>query len=117
MHKSNDELRRAGEFVAAEGLADPGQAKTVRFDGGTPVATDGPFAEAKESLAGWWIIALSFAANTFAIIRGQKVPLGTDEADLPLTEGFFTHKQTGERVFQSAITNDPDRRIAEVASK
>jgi hypothetical protein len=77
MHKSNDELRRAGEFVAAEGLADPGQAKTVRFDGGTPVATDGPFAEAKESLAGWWIIdvesegrALEFARHIVGFTHG-----------------------------------------------
>src|SRR5262249_20320849 len=39
-----------------EALADPGQAKTVRFTGGAPVPTDGPFAEVKESLAGFWIV-------------------------------------------------------------
>jgi hypothetical protein len=35
---------------------DPGQATTVRFHNGAPAATDGPFAEIKESLAGYWII-------------------------------------------------------------
>jgi hypothetical protein len=52
----DQELRSSGEFVDGHGLADPSQAKTVRLQDGVPVATDGPFAEAKESLAGWWII-------------------------------------------------------------
>jgi hypothetical protein len=50
------ELRESGEWVGGHGLADPTQAKTVRLENGVPVATDGPFAEAKESLAGYWII-------------------------------------------------------------
>jgi hypothetical protein len=56
MLKVDEDLREAGELVAAEGLADPGQAKTIKVEDGTPVATDGPFAEAKESLAGYWIL-------------------------------------------------------------
>jgi hypothetical protein len=50
------ELAEAGELVSGYGLVDPTQAKTVRFDGGAPVSTDGPYAEIKESLAGYWII-------------------------------------------------------------
>ena len=52
----DQELADSGELAASEGLADPTQATTVRFDHGTPVPTDGPFAEAKESLAGYWIV-------------------------------------------------------------
>jgi hypothetical protein len=52
MHKLNADLTSAGELVAAEGLADATQAKTVDLRNGAPVVTDGPFAEAKESLAG-----------------------------------------------------------------
>ena len=52
----NDELAEAGELVAGEGLVDPSEATTIRFQNGAPVPTDGPFAEAKESLAGYWII-------------------------------------------------------------
>jgi hypothetical protein len=40
-------LRETGELVAAEGLADRTRAKTVRFENGTPIATDGPLAETK----------------------------------------------------------------------
>jgi hypothetical protein len=56
MMKLDTELREAGELVAGHGLVDPAQATTVRFRDGAPVPTDGPFAEVKESLAGYWIV-------------------------------------------------------------
>ena len=56
MGQVNDELIEAGELVDGHGLADASQAKTVRFVDGAPVPTDGPYAEAKESLAGYWIV-------------------------------------------------------------
>jgi len=55
------ELRDAGELVASVGLVDPERATTVRLDGGVPVATDGPFAEVKESLAGYWLVEADHA--------------------------------------------------------
>jgi hypothetical protein len=71
----DQELADSGERVASEGLVDPSQAKTVRFVDGAPVPTDGPFAEAKESLAGYWIIdaseerALEFASRVVTFIE------------------------------------------------
>src|SRR6266699_3114844 len=59
MLKLDGELKEAGEVVASHGLVDPSQAKTVRFQNGVPVPTDGPFAEVKESLAGYWIVDVS----------------------------------------------------------
>ena len=56
MNTLDQEIRDAGEYVDGQGLVDPSEAKTVRLQDGVPVATDGPYAEAKESLAGWWII-------------------------------------------------------------
>ena len=56
MMKLDTELKESGECVASEALSDPSQAKTVRFADGAPVPTDGPFAEIKESLAGYWIL-------------------------------------------------------------
>jgi hypothetical protein len=49
-------LKESGECVASDSLADPSQAKTVRFVDSVPVPIDGPFAEVKESLAGYWIV-------------------------------------------------------------
>lgn len=51
-----EKLRKDGELVAAEGLAPPGEARIVRNKGGAAEVTDGPFAESKEFLAGYWIV-------------------------------------------------------------
>lgn len=57
MHEANGRLVEAGEFVDAQGLADPGQARIVRAgDGGAPVVTNGPYPETKEFLVGYWIV-------------------------------------------------------------
>jgi hypothetical protein len=56
MAEFDAELEAAGELVTAEGLAAPSQARTVRPQGDDVITTDGPFAEAKEYLAGFWII-------------------------------------------------------------
>ena len=56
MGRIGTELTESGELVDSRGLADPSTAKVVQISGGVPVATDGPYAEAKESLAGYWIV-------------------------------------------------------------
>ena len=62
------ELGQAGELVAAEGLAAPGQARLVRAGkAGAPEVTDGPFPEAKEFLAGYWIVDVETAQRAYEI--------------------------------------------------
>ena len=56
MNDLNADLAASGEMIGGEGLTDATQAKTVRPQDGAAVPTDGPFAEAKESLAGFWIV-------------------------------------------------------------
>ena len=56
MQAFNQEIAEHGELVEARGLADPTKAKTVSLSDGRVVVTDGPFAEAKESLAGFWVV-------------------------------------------------------------
>jgi len=79
MRTLDDDLRKSGELVSAEGLADGSQAKTVRFQNGIPVATDGPFAEAKESLVGYWIVDVDSEARAVEIasriVAFVKVPI------------------------------------------
>jgi hypothetical protein len=69
MKRFAKELKDSGELVAAEGLAAPGQAKLVRArkTGGAPEVTDGPFAESKEFLAGYWIVDVDSPAQAYAI--------------------------------------------------
>ena len=56
MHAFNKELKDSGAFVAAEGLAFPDEAKIVRAGSDGEPITDGVFPEAKEFLAGYWIV-------------------------------------------------------------
>ena len=52
----NDELRQSGRFIAAEALDAPATARVLRLRDGKPVVTDGPFAETKEMIAGFYLI-------------------------------------------------------------
>ncbi len=54
--KLDTEIRESGELIDSRKLTEPAQARTVRLEGGLAVPTDGPFAELKESLAGYWLI-------------------------------------------------------------
>lgn len=68
MHQFNKDLGAAGKLVMAEGLVGPDQARLVRADDdGRPVVTDGPFAETKEFIAGFWIIKVKDEAEAHAV--------------------------------------------------
>ncbi|GID27337.1 YciI family protein [Paractinoplanes brasiliensis] len=76
----NDELTKTGELVAAHGLAFPSTAKTVSYADGQVAVTDGPYAESKESLAGFWI--LDVAGEERAIELAGRVAYWSRKAEL-----------------------------------
>lgn len=55
MGKYNEELVKAGVMLAAEGLQPSAKGKRIRFSGSKRTVLDGPFAEAKELVAGYWL--------------------------------------------------------------
>ena len=55
MGKFNEELVNAGIMLAGEGLHPSSKGKRVKFEGGNRIVTDGPFAETRELIAGFWI--------------------------------------------------------------
>ncbi len=77
MVQLDKDLTETGELVYNEGLADPGTAKTVRLVDGTVTTTDGPYAEAKESVIGFWIVDVENEARlleiTESIVRYSEV--------------------------------------------
>lgn len=81
MHAFNKELKDSGVLVATEGLAWPDEARIVRAGtDGTPIVTDGPFPEAKEFLAGYWIIDVESAEEAYKIAARASMapaPAGT----------------------------------------
>jgi hypothetical protein len=52
----NEELTKAGVLLALDGLQPPSKGARITFAGGRPTVTDGPFAEAKEVIGGYWLI-------------------------------------------------------------
>jgi hypothetical protein len=73
----NRELRESGAWVFAGGLHEPSVATVVRSEGGKVVTTDGPFAEGKEHIGGFWVVeapdldaALALAAKGSAACMG-----------------------------------------------
>lgn len=56
MGRYNDELRKAGMLLSLDGLHPPAEGASVEFADGKATVTDGPFAEAKEVVGGYWLI-------------------------------------------------------------
>jgi hypothetical protein len=67
MRAFSKSLGESGEFVATEGLADPKQAKMVRAGKDGEPITDGVFPEAKEFLAGYWIVDVESPERAYQI--------------------------------------------------
>ena len=83
MMRFHDELKQSGELVDAQGLAGPEDALVVRADaGGAPVVTDGPFAEAKEFLAGFWIVDVETKDQAYGIAARASAAPGKGGASL-----------------------------------
>jgi hypothetical protein len=83
MRRFNKELKEAGELVGAEGLAGPDAARVVRAGkGGAPEVTDGPFPEAKEFLAGYWIVDCESPERAYEIAARASAAPGKGGAPL-----------------------------------
>ena len=67
MFKIDDDLTASGELVFQAGLADGYTAKTLRLENGAVVTTDGPFAESKESIIGFWVVDVASEARALEI--------------------------------------------------
>jgi hypothetical protein len=77
MMKYNEELQQAGVLLALDGLHPPSMGARVSFEGGHPEVTDGPFAEAKEVIGGYWMIQV--ASRQEAIDWAKRCPASANE--------------------------------------
>ena len=73
------ELSASGELVGGEALAAPSQARLYRWDAGQPVATDGPYSETKEHLAGFFLIDVASQERAEEVVRSFSGPGETVE--------------------------------------
>ena len=77
MMKYNESLQKAGVLLALDGLHPPSMGARVSFAGGKPKFTDGPFAEAKEVLGGYWMIQVR--SRDEAIAWASRCPASANE--------------------------------------
>ena len=77
MMRYNESLKKAGVLIALDGLHPPSMGARVSFEGGKPRVTDGPFAEAKEVLGGYWMIQVR--SRDEAIAWATRCPATPDE--------------------------------------
>lgn len=77
MMKYNEALQKAGVLLALDGLHPPSMGARVSFAGGRPKVTDGPFAESKEVIGGYWMIQVK--SREEAIQWASRCPAGDNE--------------------------------------
>ncbi len=77
MMKYNEALQKAGVLLALDGLHPPSMGARVSFVDGRPKVTDGPFAEAKEVIGGYWMIQVK--SKEEAIQWATRCPAGENE--------------------------------------
>lgn len=77
MMKYNESLQKAGVLLALDGLHPPSMGARVTFSGGKATVVDGPFAEAKEVLGGYWMIQVKNKDE--AVAWASRCPMGDNE--------------------------------------
>jgi hypothetical protein len=88
MGKFNEELVKAGVMLAGEGLHPSSKGKRVRFSGGKRSVIDGPFAEAKELVAGFWIWQVKSMEEAVEWVRRCPDPMPGEEAEIEIRPIF-----------------------------
>src|SRR5918995_2984529 len=76
MMKYNEELAKAGILLSLDGLHPPSAGVRVSFTGGKPKVTDGPFAEAKECVGGYWMIQVKSKEEAIEWAKRALMPDG-----------------------------------------
>ena len=79
MGKFNEELVNAGVMLDGEGLHPSSKAKRVRFSGGNRIVTDGPFAETRELIAGYWIWKVNSMDEAIEWVK--RIPFDPDSVE------------------------------------
>ncbi|MEU6781759.1 YciI family protein [Nonomuraea angiospora] len=88
MHAYNEALTKAGVLLAAEGLYPSSQGAQIAYSGGKATVIDGPFAEAKELIAGFWLIQVKSREEAIEWAMRLPVPPGYDGIGLDVWRVF-----------------------------
>ena len=114
MGKYNEELVKAGIMLAGEGLQPSSKGARVRFSGKNRTVVDGPFAETKELIAGFWIWKVKSKEEAIEWVKRCPNPtLGDSEIEI---RQVFESEDFGDE-FTPELREQEDRLRAEIAAK
>jgi hypothetical protein len=88
MGKYNEELVKAGVMLAGEGLHPSSRGKRVKFGGGKKTVIDGPFAETKELIAGFWLWRVKSMEEAIEWVRRCPDPMPGEESEIEIRPVF-----------------------------
>jgi len=88
MGKYNEELVKAGVMLAGEGLHPSSKGVRIKFEGKKRTVTDGPFAETKELIAGFWIIQVKSKEEAIEWVKRCPNPFPTGESVIEIRQIF-----------------------------
>ena len=88
MGKYNEELVKAGVLLAAEGLQPSSKGARVRFSGDKRTVIDGPFAETKELIAGFWLIQVKSKEEAIEWVKRSPNPFPGTESEIEIRQVF-----------------------------
>jgi hypothetical protein len=111
----NEELVKAGILLAGDGLDPSARGKRLRFAAGARTLVDGPFAETKELIAGYWIWQVRSMEEAIEWARRCPDPMPGEEAELELRP-IFEAEDFGE-AFTPELQAQEARQRAEVAGR
>src|SRR5437762_6151906 len=88
MGKYNEELVKAGVLLAAEGLQPSSKGARVRFSGAKRTVIDGPFAETKELIAGYWLFQVKSLEECIEWVKRCPNPMPGTESEIEIRQVF-----------------------------
>jgi hypothetical protein len=114
MGKFNEELVKAGIMLAGEGLQPSSKGARVRFSGDKRIVTDGPFAETKELIAGFWIWRVKSKQEAIDWVKRCPNPMGT-ESEIEIRQ-IFEAEDFGE-AFTPELREQEERLRNQIAGQ
>jgi hypothetical protein len=88
MGKYNEELAKAGVLLAGEGLQPSSKGARVRFSGSKRTVIDGPFAETKELVAGFWLFQVRSLEEAIEWVKRAPNPIPGTESEIEIRQVF-----------------------------
>ncbi|HXX85828.1 MAG TPA: YciI family protein [Casimicrobiaceae bacterium] len=121
MGRFNEELAKAGVLLAGEGLHPSSKGARVRFSGNKRTVVDGPFAETKELIAGFWLWQLKSKQEAIEWVKRCPHPMPGEDAEIEIRQVFeaedFGAEFTPEMRKQEELLRPQGARLAKATQR